>query len=233
MCLPGTVDVAPRRYEMRGRAAAVEQTRERIVAAAISLFAEKTAAATNMDDVAAAAGVSKATAYRHFGDFDRLADACARTAFDIVEIPTPAAAVRQFADIADLEGKLRRFIEISSHCYERAADWLGAERRERHLPAFARTLAREHAALDAIVRGLLEPAGADAVTVAVVKTLVDFPMWQALVAAGVPTAEVPDVMHRLVIAQLTAAAIPTGESNTGRTHDHTRARRPRAATRSR
>lgn len=225
--------MAPRRYQMRGRAAAVEQTRERIVAAAIHLFADKTAAATNMDDVAAAAGVAPATVYRHFGDFDGLAEACAQTAFHVAEIPTPEDAVQQFADVGDLAGRLARFIDISCHCYERAADWLAAERRERHLPAFARTLGREEAALDAIVRGLLEPARADALTIGIVKTLVDFAFWQSLVAANVPRDSIPAVMHRLAVDQLRHAGIATGPTIAGGTDVPTRARRARAAARSR
>ena len=225
--------MAPRRYDMRSRSAAVEQTRQRITKAAIRLFSEQTAAATGMEDVAAAAGVSPATVYRHFGDFDGLADACAQTAFFIAEIPTPQDAAASFADQPDLVGKLERLIALSCHCYERAADWLAAERRERHLPAFARTLGREEAALDAIVRGLLEPVGGEATTVAVVKTLVDFPFWDSLVGAGVETAAIPDVMRALVLDELHRAGIPTGRPNLGGTHDSARPRRTRPPTGSR
>jgi len=196
---------------MGSRAAAVAETRARIVTRAIGLFATQTAAATTFDDVAGAAGVSSATVYRHFRDFDTLADACAQTAFHIAEIPTPEAAVRQFGDLPDLSSKLRRFIDISCHCYERATDWLAAERRERHLAAFARTVEREEAALDAIVRGLLEPAGADEVDIAVVKALVDFPFWQSLVTAGVPGHRAADVMHQLVLDHLSAHGIAVAE----------------------
>lgn len=224
--------MAPRRYEMRSRAVAVEQTRQRIVAEAIRLFAEQTAAATSMEDVARAAGVSPATVYRHFGDFEALAEACAQTAFHIAEVPTPEDAVRQFDALPSVEDKLRRFIDISCHCYERAADWLAAERRERHLPAFARTLAREDAALDAIIRGLLQPLGADAVTMAVVKALIDFSFWQLLRSNGVPRSKVGTVMHRLVLDHLTTAGILTGISHTdGETNARKRTRQPRAATR--
>lgn len=227
----GVAMMAPRRYDMRGRAAAVEETRQRIVTAAIRLFATKTAAATGMDDVAIAAGVSSATVYRHFGDFDGLAEACAQTAFDIAEVPTPEIAVRQFADAPSFVAKIEQFIEISCHCYERAAQWLAAERRERHLPAFARTVGREEAALDAIVRGLLDPVDADPTTVAVVKTLVDFPFWQALTGAGITAADVPRLMLRLVTDQLHHAGIDTGTGTIRRTDDNTRNRRSRATTR--
>lgn len=225
--------MAPRRYEMRGRAAAVEETRQRIVTAAIRVFAENTAAASGMNDVSAAAGVSPATVYRHFRDFEGLAEACAQTAFDIAEVPTPEAAAQQFADVPSLGEKLERFIQISCQCYERAAEWLAAERRERHLPAFARTVGREEAALDAIVRGLLEPAGADALTVAAVRTLVDFPFWHALDAAGVATVDIPSLVLRLVTDQLHHAGIDAGTRPDRRTDDAARARRSRATTRRR
>jgi AcrR family transcriptional regulator len=168
-----------------------------------------------MEDVAASAGVSAATVYRHFRDFDSLADACARTAFDISEVPTPEVAAAQFSDIPDLPGKLERFIQISCHCYERAGQWLWAERREQQLPAFARTVERERAALDAIVRGLLEPFDADERTVAVVKTLVDFPFWRSLIDNGLGPDEVPQVMYRLVLDQLAAIGIPKRPRKTG------------------
>lgn len=200
--------------------------------AAIRVFADNTAAASSMDDVAAAAAVSTATVYRHFRDFDGLAQACAQTAFNIAEVPTPEVAVRQFADSPTLLAKIERFIAISCHCYERAADWLAAERRERHLPAFARTVGREEAALDAIVRGLLEPVGADSLTIATVKTLVDFPFWHALAAAGVATSDIAPLMLRLVTDQLHHARIDdsTRTRTRRRTDGSARARRSRPAT---
>ena len=196
--------MAPRRYQMRSRAAAVDETRRRIVHTAIDLFAQQTAAATSMEDIARAAKVSTPTVYRHFGDFDALAEACAETAFAISEVPTPEVAAAQFAGLPTIEEKLRQFIDISCHCYDQAARWLAAERRESHLPAFARTLAREEQALDAIVRGLLAGATTSPSTIGVVKALVDFPFWQSLMAAGISPREIPAVVHGLVLDRLGA-----------------------------
>lgn len=197
----------PRQYSMAARAAATRASRSEIVDAAITLFAERTAAATTMDDIARAAGVAPATVYRHFGTFDGLADACAETAFHIAEIPTPDVAVKPFADLPSLGEKLRRFIDIDCHCFERARTWLSAERRERHLPAFDRTVSREEAALTAIVTGLLEPVGADAVTRSVVLALVDFPFWDSLRRGGVPVDQIPDLLFDCVFDQLRRAGI--------------------------
>jgi len=202
--------MTPRRYTMATRADAVAARRTEMVTRAIELFAERTAAATTMDDIARAAGVSPATVYRQFGDFDGLVRACAETAFNIVEIPTPEVAVAPFAHLPTLAEKLARFIEIDCHCFERARTWLAAERRERHLPAFAGTVGREEAALAAIVTGLLKPVAADATTRAVVTALVDFPFWESLRRAGVPAQAIPGLMFDLVSDQLRRAGIDVG-----------------------
>lgn len=211
--------MTPRSYRMSTRAADVAARRTRIVHAAIDLFASNTAAATTMDDVALAAAVAPATVYRQFRDFDGLVDACAETAFGIAEVPSPEAAVEQFAGLGSLGAKLHRFIEISCHCYERAQLWLAAERRERHLPAFAHTVGREEAALRAIVAGLLEPVGVDGVPRSVVTTLVDFPFWQSLRADGVPTAAIPEVVFALVADELRRSGTPITHPHE-RTPDH-------------
>jgi AcrR family transcriptional regulator len=199
--------MTPRRYRMSHRAASVAARREQVIETAIGLFAENTAAATTMDDVARAAGVAPATVYRQFKDFDGLALACAEKAFHITEIPTPEVAVEQFAALDSLGEKLYRFIEISCECYERAQLWLAAERRERHLPAFARTVSREEAALEAIVSGLLDPVGADQEHRAVIRTLTDFPFWQSLASSGVAGRRIPLVVFDLCADELRRAGI--------------------------
>lgn len=206
----------PRNYSMSTRAAAAQERRTAIVSRAIELFAERTAAATTMEDIARASGVAPATVYRHFGDFEALAQACAETAFHISDVPTPEVAVAPFAHLPSLGEKLMRFIEIDCHCFERAHAWLSAERRERHLPAFGRTVSREEAALEAIVTGLLQPAGVDPSTRSVVVALVDFPFWESLVRGGVATDRIPDLMFDLVSDQLRRAGIQADRPN-GRT----------------
>jgi AcrR family transcriptional regulator len=203
----------PRDYSMSMRAATTQARRSEIVSRAIELFGQQTAAATTMEDIARAAGVSPATVYRHFGDFDSLAHACAETAFNIAEIPTPEIAVAPFSHLQSLDEKLMRFIEVDCHCFERARTWLAAERRERHLPAFARTVSREEAALRAIVTGLLEPVGADATTLSVVTALVDFPFWESLRRDEVPAERIPGLMFGLVSDQLRRVGIPADRPN--------------------
>ena len=210
--------MAPRRYHMSTRTAEVAARRTHIVRTAIGLFAEHTAAATTMDDVARAAGVAPATVYRQFKDFDGLARACAETAFNIAEIPTPQAAVAQFAELDSLGAKLRQFIEISCECYERAQLWLATERRERHLPAFGQTLSREEAALSAILAGLLDEVISEPVPRAVVRTLVDFPFWDSLHSSGVPSTEIPGVVFDLAADELRRAGVELDRAGVEMSH---------------
>ena len=60
----------PKRWERRADA-----RRPELLAAAIALFAERGFAATRLEDVAARAGVSKATVYVYFADKERLFEA--------------------------------------------------------------------------------------------------------------------------------------------------------------
>lgn len=57
----------PRRYEMTGRAAAMQRTREAILDSAVELFAPAWFDEVTLADVAKAAGVSQQTVVNHFG----------------------------------------------------------------------------------------------------------------------------------------------------------------------
>jgi AcrR family transcriptional regulator len=65
-----------RPYELRARAAAMDQTRARITSAAIELHGSIGPVATTMSAVAERAGVTRATLYRHFPNEDVLFRAC-------------------------------------------------------------------------------------------------------------------------------------------------------------
>jgi len=71
-----------RKYDQTKRAAAQEETRQRIVEAAIKLHQSKGPAATSMRDVAQEAGVGTVTVYRHFADDMELLGACSGTYFE-------------------------------------------------------------------------------------------------------------------------------------------------------
>jgi len=97
-----TVTPGRRRYTMSARAEAVAQTRQQIIEAAAARI-RASAAPLTLLDVAARAGVSRATLYRHFASVTALLDAVAadllaRARFDrllaALEDPDPVQALR-------------------------------------------------------------------------------------------------------------------------------------------
>lgn len=66
---------AKRRYEMKDRAAATRETRERIIEAALELSIERSYEEITMRSIASAAGVSPQTVVNHFGSKEGLVTA--------------------------------------------------------------------------------------------------------------------------------------------------------------
>lgn len=73
------MSVAPnetRPYRQKVRAERQEQTRQRIIEAAVSLHLERGPAQTSINAIAERAGVNRVTIYRHFPDARTLLEAC-------------------------------------------------------------------------------------------------------------------------------------------------------------
>jgi AcrR family transcriptional regulator len=100
-----------RKYTMGARAQAVEETRQRIVAALVTLAGERPFTEISLDDIATGAGVSVQTVLRRFGSKDRLfADAMESAIADVAdERRTPpgdvGAAVRTVVDHYEQRGR--------------------------------------------------------------------------------------------------------------------------------
>ncbi len=93
----------PRKYQQTKRAVALEETRQRIVEAAIKLHQLKGPAATSMRDVAQEAGVGAVTVYRHFADDMELLSACSGTYFERHPFPDLEA----WQEISDAEERVQ------------------------------------------------------------------------------------------------------------------------------
>jgi len=190
----------PRRYRMATRERAVQETRQRIIDAAISLHAQRGVIATNWEEIAEGAGVSTATVYRHFPSLGELVPACARTAFEAgASLPTPAQAAAAFAGLTRPAPRIERLIRESCRCYELGAGWLAAARRDaKSVPALDRAVRLQDRVLGVLIQTALGDAFVDAQTMSVIKALIDFPFWKALTDAGVATETVPQVINDLV-----------------------------------
>jgi AcrR family transcriptional regulator len=82
------IDMA-RSYQLKRRGERQDQTRQKIVEAAIQLHQSKGIAATTMSDIAERANVGRVTVYRHFSDLMTLAGACSGQYFQLHPFPDP------------------------------------------------------------------------------------------------------------------------------------------------
>ena len=82
--------VMARKYELKRRAERQEETRRRIVEAAIELHRTKGPARTTLTDIARLAGVQRNTLYRHFPDERAIGLACSGLYMELNPPPDPA-----------------------------------------------------------------------------------------------------------------------------------------------
>lgn len=169
--------MSPRKYEMKKRGAAVEETRRRIVRATLDLHAEQGVEQTSWDDIAARAGVGVGTVYRHFPSMDELLPACGQLTFSKLKLPDPA----------DLEGtrsgaaRVRKMVEELCALYERGENELRNIREERDLhPVMREAHDQVEAGLDRFVR-----AAIGSKNLSVVRAMTDVRVWASLKDRGV------------------------------------------------
>jgi AcrR family transcriptional regulator len=193
----------PRRYRMSARAQSTAHTRERIVLAAKDLHAERGFTATSMDEIAERAGVSVATAYRHFPTLAALIPACATTVFNLSGLPTPELAGDIFGDAATPGGRLERLIRGTCDCYLRSAGWLNAARREEELiVALHEAISVQRESLEILTRAAFADAPVREDLIRVISALLDFPLWKSLLDAGFSEEEAANQVVELVHMRL-------------------------------
>ena len=109
---------------MRRRAEQMDQTRQRIVEAAVALHGSIGLAATTMAAIADKAGVTRLTVYKHFPDQTALIDACSAHWLSQQQPPDPGAwsrigdpVERLRAGLADLYRYYRAGAGMLTHVY--------------------------------------------------------------------------------------------------------------------
>lgn len=187
---------------MGARAAATAQTREAIVRAARQLHAERGLVATSWEDIAALAGVSTATVYRHFPSLAELVPACAQTVFDLIQPLTPEQAQGVFASMDRAADRFEHIARSSAHCYQAGADWLHAAHRERD---FLPELEAAMAVIEDSLRQLVTAAAGRRLSKAdhaQLFVLCDFPLWWSLNSSGLSDRATEEALVRLVHAEV-------------------------------
>ncbi len=106
-----------RSYQLKRRAERQDETRQRIIEAAIELHQTIGPAATTVTEIAERAHVGRVTVYRHFPDEPTLARACSGLYFERHPPPDPDG----WADIDDPERRLRTGL-TDTYAYHRATE---------------------------------------------------------------------------------------------------------------
>lgn len=188
---------------MSRRAAAVAQTRKRIVDATLELHGEQGIAATSWDDIAARAGVGVGTVYRHFRSLDELIPACGDIAMEVVAMPDPSVIPALFEDAITPAERIGQLVRETFAIYERGAPQLRAIRRESDVhPRVAADRAAFETALSALVDTALEPLDVAQQDRAVTRALVDLNTWEALRDQGLTPAQAVAAVSDMLTARL-------------------------------
>ena len=189
--------MAPRAYSMQGRAEQVARTRERIVEAALEVFARRGARGTTMTEVARTADVATATVTNHFATPELLLQAVVDQL--MVDIQLPETSI--FAGTRSVAGRLRVLTAAMFDFYERTNRWwalLGPEITDN--PVLAKANADVSHALHGLYAEAL--AGVDDETVArLVAGLIHPATYTTLRQAGLTPDQATDVVADAVTHQ--------------------------------
>jgi AcrR family transcriptional regulator len=131
MCI---VNIMKRSYRMKQRADSRDQTRQKIVEAAIELHQAKGIANTSVNDIAKRAEVGRVTVYRHFADEEALVKACSGTYFQRHPLPDPDG----WRSIRDAPARMRHGLRKTYAYHGQTEAMLGKVLAEaRDLPIMA------------------------------------------------------------------------------------------------
>ena len=191
--------MAPRKYTMDRRKAAVEETRRRILEATLALHSEKGIFGTSWQDIARRADVSVGTVYKHFPSLDELVPACGELMYAITRPPSLEDAPEIFAGAHTLEERLGRLVSELFDFYERGAPYIETDFQERQLPVVREWEAYMRATIAGLVREALLPAGPDESTVGAVSALLDFPTFKSFMDRDIPKEQAAKTMNEVLL----------------------------------
>jgi AcrR family transcriptional regulator len=186
-----------RTYELKKRAERQQQTRQRIVEAAVQLHRTKGPARTSLSDVARLAGVQRHTLYRHFPEERDLLLACSGHFAEHEPPPNPDV----WSGIADQGERLRAGLNALYSYYEQVQDMLTRVLRDAEVhPVVEEVRALRSAEPMARIRAsLAEGLPADIRAQAALSLALDFRAWQRLTASGLSVGEAADLMAGSVL----------------------------------
>jgi AcrR family transcriptional regulator len=195
---------ATRTYELKLRAERQEETRQRIVAAAVELHTTLGPSRTTVQAIAEQAGVTRPTVYAHFPDARSLLEACSGHVRATIPPPDPT----NWGSIADPSERLATALRELYGYYERLEPLLeNVQRDAAVMPLVAEMNAYRVRSLeeirDLLLRAWPARGGARARLRRAVGHALEFRTWQSLVRRQ---GCVTDEAVRLMVAFARAAA---------------------------
>ena len=193
---------ASRTYELKRRAERQEETRQRIVAAAVELHMTLGPSRTTVQAIAEKAGVTRPTVYAHFPDARSLLEACSGH----VRTTTPPPDPTSWHSITDPSERLEAALRELYRYYERLEPLLeNVQRDAAVMPLVAEMNAYRVRYLEEIRDRLLEAwttrGGARARLRRAIGHALEFRTWQSLVRRqGCRTDEAVQLMLAFVRA---------------------------------
>lgn len=191
----------PRPYTLGKRAAAVAETRDRILTAAIALYQERGVSGTSMQQVARRADVAPGTVLNHFPDPDVLARAVVERLREDLHVPGSEI----FAGLETVDEKLRRLARELAEFYERSEPWYLVYVREGgQIPAWADAEQQFFEDIGRLMREALGELADNATIMLAVSTLLDPGVLGGLTNKGLPSREAGEFAADILLAWLTA-----------------------------
>jgi AcrR family transcriptional regulator len=199
--MPAEPRSTKRRYEKRARAAQEQETRLRILEAALALHGTVGPARTTISAIAERAGVRRATVYRHFPDERSLFLGCSGLSRERNPPPDPAT----WATIADPAERLEAALDPIYGWYERVEPTLTAVLRDVDaMPIIAELQAGRLAYLADVEDGLALGWGARGKAAkrlrATIGLALDFLAWRTLHERGLSRTDAIAVMSSAIRA---------------------------------
>jgi AcrR family transcriptional regulator len=181
-----------RKYELKSRAVRQDQTKRRIVDAAIELHRTKGPARTTLSDIARLAGVQRHTLYRHFPDERSLKLACSGLHMEL-NVPPDAST---WLSITDAEQRRRHGLIELYTWYEQNQDMFGNVLRDAEVdPITAEMFAlRAGEQMGRMREALAEGLPPGTMPQAALDLALDFYAWRRLARSGLSPREAAEVM---------------------------------------
>lgn len=171
-----------RRYELKKRAERQEETRRRIVDAAVELHESLGPGRTTISAIAERAGVERLTVYRHFGSESEIFRACSARYESMHPLPDAA----RWREIADPWDRLHAGLtELYRYFESTERMTMSVLRDAPAIPALDETMARYDLAFRemhaALVDGFVDAGHAAAAVAVPIRLAIDFRTWQIMV----------------------------------------------------